>query len=93
MWGSMWGEGMNENSLAGKIQTYPNPVTDLLNISTAVELSQVVITSMIGQEVSRLDHVGIGKRTINISELSTGMYFITFYGKSGGQYTQKIMKY
>jgi len=92
-WGLKYPAGINPISLAGNIQVYPNPVQNLLNIITATELNQVIITSMVGQEVFRLDNVGIGRRTINISELSTGMYFITFYGKSGGQFTQKILKY
>ncbi len=92
-WGSLFPEGIEENPLAGKIQTYPNPVKEVLNINATTELSQVVITSMVGQEVRRLENFGIGKKTISISELSNGMYFITFYGKSGGQLTQKIMKY
>jgi hypothetical protein len=92
-WGMKYPEGMGENALAGKVQTYPNPVKDVLNITSSTELTQVVITSMVGQEVYRLDNVGAGQKTINISELSGGMYFVTFYGKSGGQFTQKIMKY
>jgi hypothetical protein len=91
-----WGEkpaGINEISLTGKIQTYPNPVKDLLNISTTTELNQVVITNIVGEEVFHVNNIGLGRSSINISELSNGMYFITFYGKSGGQLTQKILKY
>ncbi len=90
-----WGQkpaGINEISFAGKIQTYPNPVKDVLNITTSTELSQVVITNVVGQEVFHLNNIDLGRKTINISELSNGMYFITFYGKSGGQLTQKILK-
>ncbi len=92
-WGLKYPEGMNENPLAGKIQTYPNPVMDMLNVVTSTDLTQVVITNMVGQEVIRMDNLGTGKKTIEVSDLSNGMYFITFYGKSGGQLTQKFMKY
>ena len=92
-WGLKYPEGMNENPLAGKIQTYPNPVMDMLNVVTSTDLTQVVITNMVGQEVIRMENLGLGKKTIQVSDLSNGMYFITFYGKSGGQLTQKFMKY
>jgi len=92
-WGQKPVSGISEISLTGKIQTYPNPVKDVLNITTSIELNQVVITNIVGQDVFRLDNISPGQRAINISELSNGMYFITFYGKSGGQLTQKILKH
>ncbi|MCX6252287.1 MAG: T9SS type A sorting domain-containing protein [Bacteroidetes bacterium] len=92
-WGQKFPDGISESSLAGKIRTYPNPVKEVLNITTSTELQQVVITNMVGQDVFRLNNVGLGQKTINISQLTNGMYFITFYGKSGGQFTQKILKY
>jgi hypothetical protein len=92
-WGKLYHDGIKEISLTGKIQTYPNPVKEILNINTSTELNQVVITNMVGQEVFRLDNFGLGQRAIIISELTNGIYFITFYGKSGGQLTQKILKY
>jgi hypothetical protein len=93
IWGEKFNPGMNEISLIGKIQTYPNPVYDVLNVVSAIELNKIVLTNMIGQEVSRLENVGIGRRVINVSDLPSGIYFVTSYAKSGGQLTQKVMKY
>jgi len=92
-WYNNQGVGISENSLAGYVQTYPNPVKDVLNVTTSIELNKVVITNTVGQVVYSQDAVGVGRKAINVSDLSTGMYFITFYGKSGGQYTQKVLKY
>jgi hypothetical protein len=92
-WGMKYPEGISENLLTGKIQVYPNPVKEILNIVSSTELNQIVITNMIGQDVFRLNNVGLGQKAINVSELSKGVYFITFYGKSGGKLTQKILKY
>jgi hypothetical protein len=92
-WGMKYPEGTTELSLAGYVQTYPNPVKDVLNVTTSIELNKVVITNTVGQVVYSQDAVGVGRKAINVSDLSTGMYFITFYGKSGGQYTQKVLKY
>ncbi len=92
-WGMKYPEGTNELSLAGYVQTYPNPVKDVLNVTTSIELNRVVITNTVGQVVYSQDAFGVGRKAINVSDLSTGMYFITFYGKSGGQYTQKVLKY
>jgi hypothetical protein len=92
-WGLVYPEGIRDISLAGKIQTYPNPVKDVLNINTSIDLNKVTITNTVGQQVYLLNNVGVGKRTINLEELSNGMYFITFYAETGAPYTLKFLKY
>jgi hypothetical protein len=84
--------GISENYLYGKIQMFPNPSVGDLTIRTEADLSMVVISTLQGRQVASYDQIGIGNRNISISELSNGVYFITFYGKSGEKLTQKLIK-
>lgn len=81
-----------ENPLAGKIEMYPNPVSNLLNINSTVELSKVTITNAFGKVVINNTVENSGTLNINTSKLSSGVYFITFVGKDGSKMTQKLMK-
>jgi len=84
--------GIPENTLTGKIQLYPNPVGNILNIYTPVELSHLVVNGIHGQQVLSINHVSVGYSTIDVSGLSSGLYFVTYYMRSGGQLTQKMIK-
>ena len=90
VWG-MYGMVNNRvNPLAGKIQIYPNPVRDQLNINSTVDVRRVIITSTLGKVVGNYNYSS--NPSINTSSLSKGMYFITFIGKDGNKVTQKLIK-
>lgn len=92
VWGKMGQIGISENPLANKVNAYPVPFSNTLTINTLVDVKSVVISSAYGQQVARFDNVVAGRTSVNTSDLKSGMYFITFYGKNGGQLTQKLMK-
>jgi len=66
----------DENSLSVKL--YPNPTTGLINFQSNTQISEVKIFSILGQRVKTLE-INNSQSTINISELRTGSYLITFY--------------
>ncbi|MEI6174357.1 MAG: T9SS type A sorting domain-containing protein [Bacteroidota bacterium] len=92
-WGSVFPYGIIDNALAGKVSVYPVPFRNNLTINTSVELKSVVVTTAIGQRVVTLDYPTVGTTTTNTSDLAPGLYFVTFYPKSGIAYSLKIMKY
>ncbi len=92
-WGSVFPYGIIDNALAGKVSVYPVPFRNNLTINTSVELKSVVVTTAIGQRVVTLDYPTVGTTTTNTSDLAPGLYFVTFYPKSGISYSLKIMKY
>jgi hypothetical protein len=91
-WGKLGQIGISENPLANKVGAYPVPFSNTLTINTQVDVKSIVIVTAYGQQVARFDNVVAGRNTISTSNLANGMYFITFYGKNGGQITQKLMK-
>lgn len=71
------------------IKIYPNPVTSVLYIdSYTIDLTKVEIFSLVGKKVKE---VTTGFNTINVDELSNGIYFIKAY--SGNRHiTKKMIK-
>ncbi len=90
VWGQPGFVGVRENPLAGKIQMYPNPVRNELNINTNTDIRRVIITNTVGKVVGNM--VYTNNKTISTSDLSRGMYFVTFIGKDGSKVTQKLIK-
>ena len=80
------GLGINENEAINPVTTarvYPNPATDMLNIevnaSQASEMS-INVYNIMGQNVMSQNvniTTGMNLRPINVSELNSGIYFVT----------------
>lgn len=90
-----WGVGgvetaIRDNKLAGKIQMYPNPVRNELTISTTSDISKVIITNTLGKVVGNT--VFTNNKAINTTNLSKGLYFVTFVNADGTKSTQKLIK-
>jgi hypothetical protein len=58
-----------------KIKVFPNPATDILNISATSEINTLNIISVSGQVVKVLNQTEL-KESINISDLNPGVYYI-----------------
>lgn len=84
--------GIPEVNLKDYVTLYPNPFENVLNINTTAEISKVMISNFLGQQVARFEKMGIGLVSVNTSGLKRGIYLITFYSKTGGQFTQKLIK-
>jgi len=70
---------------------YPNPVNDILNLSTKGTIEKGAIFTSLGQKAIETS-VGQNKTSLNIAPLSTGVYFMKV--KIDGNYTTyKIVKH
>ena len=66
-----------ENIKTDQLSIYPNPVTDVLNISSKLNKEEnAVIYNMEGRVVMKVK-VSNGKNTINVSKLAAGSYILT----------------
>lgn len=70
--------GIDNVNIHEKIKIYPNPTTNILNISHHKELNNVQY-SIFNSLGSLVDHGSIHQNKLNISNLNGGMYFITFF--------------
>lgn len=71
-----------------KIQMFPNPVTDYINIQGLENAKNVTITNMAGQEVFKSDF----KNKLDVSQLTKGVYFLRINNADGKFYDLKFIK-
>ncbi|MEM6830042.1 MAG: T9SS type A sorting domain-containing protein [Bacteroidota bacterium] len=70
---------------------YPNPVTDVLSINQKEQIEKVMVFSMYGQVV---EEVQFDKKSgsLEVSNLSDGLYFIRIYNAEDQIITRKFVK-
>ena len=78
---------VNENSLS-QFSIYPNPTTGYLNIEYPKELMNITVFNQIGQKVLTFYNT----KTVDISSLSNGMYFVKLKAIDGATTTKKVVK-
>lgn len=87
--------GINEsNSFENTFDIYPNPTSNVLSINTSNATSPIEFTiyNFQGIKIKTIKQtVGTSSISINISDLSSGMYFIST-NISGSTLTKKIIK-
>jgi hypothetical protein len=81
----------SKESFENNIKIYPNPVTDVLNVTVQNKNSTIHIYNSISVEVKRFDNVDSSIR-IPVSDMKTGLYFLTVEDQSGVQGKVKFIK-
>ncbi len=79
------------NETGGTLSVYPNPASKMLNIKTNYDesfIGNVVITDISGRQVYGSSFVK--ESSINVGELTQGIYFVTIYNDSY-KHTQKLI--
>ena len=64
------------------ISLYPNPVFDILNISSPETISEIEIVNAIGQAVKRME-VNSDNAVCDVEDLESGVYVVRFRTLSG----------
>lgn len=90
VWGQLGFVGKPEIAKANKIQMYPNPVRNELTINSTADVSRIIFTNTLGKVVGNITYTG--NQTINTSNFSKGMYFVTFVNTDGTKVIQKLIK-
>lgn len=78
--------GVN-NIAAATMNVYPNPVIDQLTIGA--KFNKVVISNLVGQQVKTIE---TSSKTINVSDLSKGVYVVKAFNNGKQVGTAKITK-
>ncbi|MFO7670481.1 MAG: T9SS type A sorting domain-containing protein [Bacteroidales bacterium] len=82
-------EGINRDLAKYDLHTYPNPASDVINLSIQIPLDRVDIFNSLGQLQMSLDHPG---RVLNIGQLQDGIYFINASDEMGVVHKAKFIK-
>ncbi len=85
--------GVNENEISDKIAVYPNPVNDVLNVSNnnLYEIKSLNITDVNGRTIKKLELSNVTETHVNVSQLTSGVYFINIE-TNNGSITKKFIK-
>ena len=59
------------------VEFFPNPVTNVLNIKTDINIDVIQISNVLGQQVMNIIKPE-NSEELNVSNLSPGIYVITF---------------
>jgi len=80
----------NFENNANHMIVYPNPTNSIINVELkdGETANKITIFSYTGQKVNEVSDM----RTINLENLSKGIYFIRVQGSNGGNYVKKIIK-
>lgn len=87
-------DNMEENTSNDVISVYPNPAKDILNISFTddSECQSVAIYSIDGRLVVETFPETSQSSTINIANLTPGLYLIKVRMSDGSEFTERIVK-
>ena len=80
---------VEENS-SNKYRIYPNPVADIINIESLVPLS-IQIFDINGKLIDK-ENISVGNNEIDISTLSSGIYYIQCIDEKGTSQSERIIK-
>ncbi len=79
-----------------RISVYPNPTAQFLNVELSendlMNIEAVKIINMQGQVVKSVRKTDVQHGSIDVSDLTSGSYFIAFYSAGGRFCISKIMK-
>ena len=80
----------NFDNNANSMLVYPNPTNSIVNVELkdGETANKITIFSYTGQKVNEVTDM----RTINLENLSKGIYFVRVQGSNGGNYVKKIIK-
>jgi hypothetical protein len=74
-----------------EIKAYPNPVSDVLNITTEFKMNSIEILDLRGRNIFNR-HSNSKSETLNLADLKAGIYFIRVKGQSKSSIVKIIKK-
>ena len=77
-----------DDDYANKIAIFPNPVTDILNITSSETISEIKIVNTLGQVVKRIE-VNSDNAVCDVENLPNGFYVVRIYNEDTKSFCQK----
>ncbi|MGB5418092.1 T9SS type A sorting domain-containing protein, partial [Algibacter sp.] len=65
---------------------------NLINISTVKKIVKAEIANITGKSITSMSNPSQGLKTINVSNLANGMYFLRLSGEENERKTIKLIK-
>ena len=74
--------GINENILK-EVEVYPNPTSDIITLKGINSLKDVSYIHLLDNKGALLKRIGINETQVDLSSLSTGIYFLEIKDQLG----------
>lgn len=78
-----------QNLAAESFSIYPNPATDVINVSSADKISRIEILNFLGEKITS-ETINAAKARLSVSQLSGGIYFLNIISSEGNISRHKI---
>ena len=82
--------GISQNGTA-EISIFPNPATDILNITSSEPISEIEIVNTLGQVVKRIE-VNSDNAVCNVEDLKAGVYMVRIHAASATLSQRRFVK-
>ena len=78
--------------LGDKIECLPNPTTNQTLLRWEADMDRIEIISESGQRVLTFNVSGLTQKVVDMSHMSSGIYFVSFLSGSSIVATKKLIK-
>lgn len=86
------GEGTSINDLElSEVKVFPNPVENMLNVSSVEAFDRVIIKDISGRKVKSITNKGVSA-SINVEQLPEGVYFVNLMNENQLVGFSKVVK-
>lgn len=89
VWEQIPNLGTHENDISAGIRVYPNPFSDILNITDIKDVKKITINDAVGRVVRTVEKPAA---TLRVNDLEKGIYFVTLHFKNGTEKSFKAVK-
>lgn len=84
--------GINETISYLPVSIFPNPTTDNIHLASSEAFDKGMIYSIDGKLAKMITEQELAFKTISVSELSNGLYYLHISSDNGKVYTSKFVK-
>ena len=84
--------GIKENTNMLSVSVFPNPASEALHITSTEIFSNGMIYSIDGKLVKTISEQELVSKTISVSELTSGVYYLHISSNNNRTYTSKFVK-
>ncbi len=85
--------GINENRTRFQaVSVYPNPVRDIMYIQNEVDMQEIRINNIVGQQVVSMKLENRRFFELSTSDLESGVYILSVFGENGRVSVAKFIK-
>jgi len=85
-------EASSVKEINNNISIFPNPAINKLNISSVSNINNITVSNVIGQKVLNIDGINADNYSLNIADLTKGVYLISIKNINGTFAVTKFVK-